>query len=123
MLAPLRERGLRVAVDDTGAGYASLSHVLSLRPDVVKLDRSLIAQVAHDPARRSLITALMLLSLDLGATVTAEGVETAGELDVLVSLGIDHVQGYLLAHPTTDVERWEKWWARNWLQPSAMVLP
>lgn len=125
MLAPLRERGLRVAVDDTGAGYASLSHVLSLRPDIVKLDRSLIAQVATDPARRSLITALMLLSLDLGASVTAEGVETVGELDTLVSLGVDHVQGYLLAHPTTDAARWQQWWSRNWLELPAMsqVLP
>lgn len=124
-LAPLRERGLRVAVDDTGAGYASLNHVLQLRPDIVKLDRSLISQVANDPARRTLITALILLSLELGATVTAEGVETAAEMDTLTSLGADAVQGYLLARPTTLDPEWDTWWTRSWPQPrpSSAALP
>lgn len=121
-LAPLRERGLRVAVDDTGAGYASLTHVLQLRPDLIKLDRSLIADVSTDPARRSLITALILLSLDLGATVTAEGVETEMELETLMSLGLDNVQGYLLARPTTEAPSWQSWWTRNWLSQGASTL-
>lgn len=108
-LAQLRERGVRLAVDDTGAGYASFNHVLQLRPDIIKIDRSLIANVDSDPARRSLITALVLLALDLDATVVAEGVETMAELSMLASLGVDCAQGYLLARPSTERSRWSRW--------------
>ncbi|HVE64357.1 MAG TPA: EAL domain-containing protein [Mycobacteriales bacterium] len=114
-LAPLRERGVRLAVDDTGAGYASFNHVLQLRPDIIKIDRSLIAKITSDPARRSLVTALVLLALDLDASVTAEGVETPSELETLAALGVDDVQGYLLARPSADPARWQRWWTRNWL--------
>jgi EAL domain-containing protein (putative c-di-GMP-specific phosphodiesterase class I) len=81
-------------VDDTGAGYSSLSHVLQLRPDIIKIDRSLITHVDPDAARRSLVTSLVLLALDLEARVTAEGVETPSELNVLANLGVDYGQGY-----------------------------
>jgi EAL domain-containing protein (putative c-di-GMP-specific phosphodiesterase class I) len=108
-LAPLRERGVRLAIDDTGAGYASFSHVLQLRPDVIKIDRSLIANITDDAARRSLVTALVLLALDLGASVTAEGVETTSELRTLATLGVDCAQGYLLARPSLDHARWRRW--------------
>jgi EAL domain-containing protein (putative c-di-GMP-specific phosphodiesterase class I) len=114
-LKTLRERGVRLAVDDTGAGYASLSHVLRLRPDIIKIDRSFIAGLAADTARRSLVTALVLLALDIGATVTGEGVEEAAELDILSTLGVDYAQGYLLARPTTDPTSWQSWTDRNWL--------
>jgi EAL domain-containing protein (putative c-di-GMP-specific phosphodiesterase class I) len=110
-LAQLRERGVRLAVDDTGAGYASFNHVLQLRPDIIKIDRSLIANVNADPARRSLITALVLLALDLNATVVGEGVETMAELNTLASLGVDCAQGYLLARPSTEHSRWRMWTA------------
>jgi PAS domain S-box-containing protein len=118
-LAPLREHGLRLAIDDTGAGYASLHHVLQLRPDIIKIDRSLIADVNSDAARRSLVTAFVLLALELDATVTAEGVETPTELEMLAVLGVDCAQGFLLATPTIDRERWRVWFTRNWLQPTA----
>ncbi len=108
-LLELRERGARLAIDDTGAGYASFNHVLQLRPDIIKIDRSLIADLTEDPARRSLVTALVLLALDLDATVVAEGVETASELTTLGALGVDYAQGYLLARPSTDRLRWERW--------------
>jgi PAS domain S-box-containing protein len=114
-LLPLRERGMRLAVDDTGAGYASMNHVLQLRPDIIKIDRSLVETSGSDAARRSLITALVLLALDLGASVTAEGIETPTELETVGTLGVDQVQGYLLARPTTDAARWQRWWDRNWL--------
>jgi EAL domain-containing protein (putative c-di-GMP-specific phosphodiesterase class I) len=115
-LLPVRERGLRLAVDDTGAGYASFSHVLQLRPDIIKIDRSLVSNVTTDPARRSLLTALVLLALDLGATVTAEGVEDRSELETLAALGVDEAQGYFLARPTTDPVRWARWSERTWHQ-------
>jgi PAS domain S-box-containing protein len=113
-LAPLREAGVRFAIDDTGAGYASLRHVLRLHPDIVKLDRDLIANLDEDRARRSLVTALVLLALDVGATVTGEGVETVAQWETLATLGVDHVQGYLLAPPSTAPAQWQTWWRRHW---------
>ncbi|MGN6132551.1 MAG: sensor domain-containing phosphodiesterase [Nocardioidaceae bacterium] len=115
----LRERGVRFAVDDTGAGYASLRHVLRLQPEVIKIDRSLIQGLAEDPARRSLVTALVLLGLDLKASVVGEGVETVEELDTMSTLGVDHLQGYLLARPSTDPADWCAWAGRTLLPMAA----
>jgi len=120
-LLPHRERGVRLAVDDTGAGYASFAHVLLLRPDVIKLDRSLLVDIAQDAARRAFVTAIVLLALELDAVVTAEGVETSVELDVLRSLGVDTVQGYLLARPSIEPGDWAGWAERNW--PAHCGLP
>jgi PAS domain S-box-containing protein len=113
-LAPLREHGLRLAVDDTGAGYASFNHVLRLRPDIIKLDRSLLSDINVDPARRAFVTAIVLLGLELGASVTGEGVETQEELDTLLSLGVEDVQGYFLARPDTGPATWQSWANRSW---------
>lgn len=109
----LREHQVRFAIDDTGAGYASMNHVLQLRPDVIKLDRGLITGIESDPARRALVTALVLLALELGASVTGEGIETLGQLEALETLGVDHGQGTLLARPSTDRDQWATWWARR----------
>jgi EAL domain-containing protein (putative c-di-GMP-specific phosphodiesterase class I) len=98
-LAALRERGVRVAVDDTGAGYASFRHILVLRPDVIKLDRDMVMGVDRDRARESLVRAVAAFAESLGATVVAEGVETAGELDALARAGIACAQGFYLARP------------------------
>jgi EAL domain-containing protein (putative c-di-GMP-specific phosphodiesterase class I) len=108
-LAPLRLRGLRIAVDDAGAGYASLRHVLELRPDFVKLDRSLCDGIADDHARRVAVSGLVLLARDIGASVIAEGVEVATDLTTIRGLGIDAVQGYLLGRPSTDQGELERW--------------
>lgn len=110
-VAALREHRVRFAIDDTGAGYASLNHVLQLRPDIIKLDRGLITGIECDPARRALVTALVLLALELGATVTGEGIETLAQLEALTTLGVDHGQGYLLARPTIDRGQWSRWWS------------
>jgi predicted signal transduction protein with EAL and GGDEF domain len=88
--------------------------VLRLHPGIIKLDRDLIVNLDDDRARRSLVTALVLLALDVGATVTGEGVETATQLETLATLGVDHVQGYLLAPPSTAREQWQAWWPRHW---------
>lgn len=122
-LLPHRERGVRLAVDDTGAGYASFAHVLLLRPDVIKLDRSLLTEIAHDAARRAFVTAIVLLALELDAAVTAEGVETMAELDVLRSLGVDTVQGYLVARPSVEPGDWAAWAVRNWPAHCGLVPP
>ena len=114
VLQPLRERGMRLAVDDTGGGYASFSHVLRLRPDVIKLDRSLIADAVGDPAVRALVTAVVLVALEMDASVTAEGIETAEALQVVGSLGVDSAQGYLIGKPTTDRRAWQRWQTADW---------
>lgn len=114
ILAPLRERGLRLAVDDTGAGYASFTHVLRLRPDLIKLDRSLLADLSTDPARRVLVTSIVLLALELGACITAEGIENMDQLRLLAALGVDYAQGYLLARPSTDSRVWHRWRSHTW---------
>ena len=115
VLRPHREHGLRLAVDDAGAGYASFSHVLKLRPDIIKLDRSLVTGIDLDGARRAFVTAIVVLAMELQADVTAEGVETVSELDVLRCLGVDTVQGYLLARPSPDRGRLQAWGSRDWL--------
>lgn len=108
-LAPLREQGLRIAVDDAGAGFASLRHVLELRPDFIKVDRSLIHGIADDHARRVAVSAFLSLALDLGSTVVAEGVERPDDLSTVRELGLQAVQGYLLARPTTSRAALARW--------------
>ena len=88
-----------VAVDDAGAGYASLQHILELRPAIVKLDRALITGIDTDPARRALVTGMHHFVRTTGSRLIAEGVETAGELAALRELDIHLAQGYLLGMP------------------------
>ncbi|MCC2958252.1 EAL domain-containing protein [Massilia sp. IC2-477] len=95
----LRRGGLRLAIDDAGSGYASFRHILQLRPDIIKLDQSLIRQVDLDPGRRALAAALTMFARDTGCDVVAEGVETDAELGVLRGLGIKAGQGYLFGRP------------------------
>jgi EAL domain-containing protein (putative c-di-GMP-specific phosphodiesterase class I)/PAS domain-containing protein len=98
-LARLRSRGLRLAVDDAGAGYSSLRHILNLRPDIIKLDIALTRGIDTDPARQALAIALLSFRNEIGAILVAEGIETQGELEMLVQLGLTHGQGYYLGRP------------------------
>jgi EAL domain-containing protein (putative c-di-GMP-specific phosphodiesterase class I) len=95
----LRRRGLRIAVDDTGAGYAGFQHILRLRPHILKLDTTLTRGIDADPVRRSLATALVNFAHEIGATIIAEGIEISGELVSLQRIGIPWGQGYHLARP------------------------
>jgi EAL domain-containing protein (putative c-di-GMP-specific phosphodiesterase class I) len=108
-LTPLRRRGLRIAVDDAGAGYASLRHVLELRPDFIKVDRSLIDGIAGDHARRAAVRAFLSIALDMGSRVIAEGVEQSADLLAVRELGLHAVQGYLLGRPSTDADTVAGW--------------
>lgn len=108
----LRDLGVRLAIDDAGSGYASLRHILTLAPDMIKLDRALVADVNCDRARRALVNAVVSFASELGATkVIGEGVETQAELDALTELGVDGAQGYLLGRPTTAPADWLHWGA------------
>jgi diguanylate cyclase (GGDEF)-like protein/PAS domain S-box-containing protein len=109
-LQPLRDRGLRLAVDDAGAGYASLQHIVELRPDVIKIDRSLIHGLASDVTRRTVVTSFVLVGRELGAQVVAEGVESGEDLAAAADLGVDAVQGYLVGRPSIE-PRDHAYWA------------
>jgi EAL domain-containing protein (putative c-di-GMP-specific phosphodiesterase class I) len=98
-LAGWMERGVRLAVDDAGAGYSSLRHVVELSPDYLKLDRELVRGIDEDPNRRALMRAVVAFAREVGTSVIAEGVETRGELEVLRDAEVHLVQGYLLARP------------------------
>lgn len=93
------ENYVRVAIDDVGAGFASMKHILALNPDIMKLDVSLIRDLDRDRPRQALAAALVSFGSKLGITVVAEGVETTQELAVLRYLGVHAVQGHLLGRP------------------------
>ncbi len=98
-LQPLRDRGILVAVDDAGAGYASFTQLLRLRPDVIKIDGELVAGIDTDPVKRALVTALVALAAELNADTVAEAIETEGQADVLRRMGIRRGQGFHLGPP------------------------
>lgn len=98
-LARVRDLRARLAVDDAGAGFASLGHILHLAPELVKLDREFSHGIDRDPARHAVAQSLVSLAAEIGAVVVAEGVETAAELDTIRSLGIPYAQGYFLSRP------------------------
>jgi EAL domain-containing protein (putative c-di-GMP-specific phosphodiesterase class I) len=95
----LRELGVRLAVDDAGAGYASFRHIVKLAPDFIKLDISLTRDIDTDPVRRSLAVALISFAAEIGASIIAEGIETEDEFATLKALGVTYAQGFHLALP------------------------
>lgn len=95
----LRAMGVRIAVDDAGAGYSSMRHIMRIRPDIVKLDRSITSGIDADPVRRAMTGALVRFAADIDAIVVAEGVETPTELEELARAGVGAAQGYLLGRP------------------------
>lgn len=104
-LGVLRARGARLAVDDAGAGFASLRHILQLSPDFIKLDRSLVSGIANDPARQALAEGLISFGTRIGVDIVAEGIEEPEELQVLRERGVRFGQGYLLARPAPEPVR------------------
>jgi EAL domain-containing protein (putative c-di-GMP-specific phosphodiesterase class I) len=99
LLAVLRARGARIAVDDAGAGYAGLDRVMRLSPDIIKLDRALVSGIDRDPAKSALVEAMVSFAGQTGAVVCAEGVETLEELAALARLDVGLGQGWALARP------------------------
>ena len=97
--ARLRAAGVSVSVDDAGAGYASLRHILRLSPDVIKLDIGLVMGLHTDPARQALTSAMVAFAAATGARLVAEGVEFAAERNALLARGVRYGQGYLLGRP------------------------
>jgi EAL domain-containing protein (putative c-di-GMP-specific phosphodiesterase class I) len=98
-LERLRAAGVRVAIDDAGAGFASLRHTLRLRPDIVKIDISIVRDVDRDRGKRALASALARFADEMDMSVVAEGIESQAELDALLALGVVIGQGFYLAEP------------------------
>ncbi|SDO07323.1 EAL domain-containing protein [Geodermatophilus sp. DSM 45219] len=98
-LAPVRAAGLRLAIDDVGAGFSSLRHIVVTAPDVIKLDRSIVTGLAADRVLATLVGSLVSFAHGCGAHVVAEGVETAEDATALRALGVDHGQGWYFGRP------------------------
>jgi EAL domain-containing protein (putative c-di-GMP-specific phosphodiesterase class I)/AmiR/NasT family two-component response regulator len=98
-LEDFRSQGGRLAIDDAGAGFASLRHVVVLLPDMIKLDMSLTRGIDADRNRRALASAMISFSSEIGATIVAEGIQTREELEALRALGVRYGQGFYLAVP------------------------
>jgi EAL domain-containing protein (putative c-di-GMP-specific phosphodiesterase class I) len=98
-LEPLRQKGMRLAIDDVGAGFSSLRHILLTTPDVIKLDRSIVAGVATDPVLRGLVHALVDFGHGADAAIVAEGIETRVDAVALRDAGVDYGQGWYFARP------------------------
>ena len=98
-LKDMRARGLRLAVDDMGSGYANLRHILELHPDVIKLDVALTRGIDLDTPRRALAASFASFAREIGAKIVAEGMETKAEYETIKDLGVHLGQGYYLARP------------------------
>ncbi|WP_314191888.1 EAL domain-containing protein [uncultured Arthrobacter sp.] len=119
-LEPMRKCGLRIAVDDAGSGFSSMRHILHLCPDIIKLDRSLIAGLDSDRGQQALSAAMVEFAHQIDAQIVAEGIETSAELEEATRLGITLGQGYLLGRPTLDPSDWAAWQRSN---PSSSKTP
>jgi EAL domain-containing protein (putative c-di-GMP-specific phosphodiesterase class I) len=102
-LAPLRRQGTRLAVDDAGAGYASMRHILQLHPDIIKLDMSITRDLDSCASHRALVRALVSFTQETRGHVVAEGIEKDSELAILRELGVHKGQGYLLGRPSMQL--------------------
>jgi diguanylate cyclase (GGDEF)-like protein len=98
-LSALSKLGVRVALDDFGTGYSSLAHLQRLKVDILKIDRSFVAQIGRSPRDREIVGAVTAMSHALGITVVGEGIETSHQLDTLAGLDCDQGQGFLFARP------------------------
>ncbi|MGL4636685.1 MAG: putative bifunctional diguanylate cyclase/phosphodiesterase [Beijerinckiaceae bacterium] len=103
-LEALRLLGVRIALDDFGVGYSSLSYLRRYRFDKLKIDRSFVLGLAEGPESAAIIAAIVAMSCELAITVTAEGVETVEQLDSLRSLGCNQIQGYFVGRPVVADE-------------------
>ena len=108
VLRRLKDLNINIAIDDFGTGYSSLSYLRGFPVDTVKIDRSFIADIEHDPEDRKLVRAILAMSRVLRLEVIAEGVETQRQADILGALGCPLLQGYLFARPApaADLEAW-----------------
>jgi EAL domain-containing protein (putative c-di-GMP-specific phosphodiesterase class I) len=104
VLMQLHDIGVHIAIDDFGTGHSSLSYLRRIPVHSLKIDRTFIAGLAHDPASRSIVKATIELGHALGLVVVAEGIEHQEELDAARELGCDQAQGYFIARPMSEAD-------------------
>jgi EAL domain-containing protein (putative c-di-GMP-specific phosphodiesterase class I) len=104
ILSELRKMGIRIAIDDFGIGYSSLSHLKQFPIDIIKIDRSFIQDIPGDEADEAIAAAIIAMGKSLKIDVVAEGVETAQQLEFLSHLGCKEIQGYFFSKPLTANE-------------------
>jgi EAL domain-containing protein (putative c-di-GMP-specific phosphodiesterase class I) len=104
VLAEMRTRGAKIAVDDLGAGYSNLKYIVDLEPEIVKLDRELVANLRLDTRLYRLVSSLVSLCTELGARVVGEGIETEVELRACIDAGVHFGQGYYLQRPNAEIK-------------------
>lgn len=105
ILAQYRAAGFRVALDDLGAGYGSLTLLERLRPDLVKFDRDLITDIDNSPSKQAIVSGLVGMARELGIATVGEGVERRAEWEWLRGAGVDYVQGFFFARPANPPPR------------------
>ncbi|MCG8422007.1 MAG: EAL domain-containing protein [Proteobacteria bacterium] len=114
VLKEIRGKGIKIAVDDLGAGYSNLKYIADLEPEVVKLDRELVAGLTTGSRLFELVKSIVALCRVQGAKVVAEGIETASELRAVLATGAHYGQGYYFARPSREPtnEDWTRWFDR-----------
>ena len=99
IFAEYGRQGFTTAIDDFGAGYSGLNLLATFQPHILKLDMVLTRGIDQDPVRQAIVAGIVLVARRLGIRIIAEGIESAGERDALIELGIRYMQGYLFARP------------------------
>lgn len=103
VLSHYRSQGYRIAVDDVGSGYNSLKTLIYLKPEFIKLDRSLIQNIDQHKAQQQLLTVILNYAIESGTKVIAEGIETKAEYEFIQSVGVHYAQGYAIGRPHEDL--------------------
>ncbi|CAM4321033.1 EAL domain-containing protein [Paenibacillus tarimensis] len=104
VLSHYRNQGYQIAIDDVGAGYSSLQSIVELRPDYIKIDRSLVQNIHQDEMKEQIMSTFVEFSGRMGISVVAEGIEQQEELDKVKAMGVGYAQGYLLGRPRSFAE-------------------
>jgi EAL domain-containing protein (putative c-di-GMP-specific phosphodiesterase class I)/CheY-like chemotaxis protein len=113
LLSEFRAKGIEVAIDDAGSGYASLEAIAAIAPDYLKITKSLVSTLADEPIKQDLVKMLVELAGKINAKTLAEGIETQEEYETCRDLGIDLIQGYYFAHPQEELRRGDEEVARS----------
>jgi EAL domain-containing protein (putative c-di-GMP-specific phosphodiesterase class I) len=111
-VARLHEMGFRLSIDDFGTGYSSLAQLKRLPVAELKIDKSFVMDMAHDPDDMTIVRSVIDLAHNMGLVVVAEGVETAEVLALLSDMGCDAIQGYYISRPLA-ADRLESWLAHR----------
>ncbi|MDP9903627.1 EAL domain-containing protein [Arthrobacter bambusae] len=111
--APLRSAGVRLSIENTGSFFAGASHILRLKPEMIKLERNLTAGLNQDSLRQELVEAEVAFALEIGAALIAQRIETKDELATLADLGVTLGEGYHLGRPSVQPSEWAKWGGRS----------